>query len=130
MGRALTALERDILEFVLSDPNLPCGDALRAQIPYARVVDGMPAMPTYLHLAIKPEAAPADCPDGRVPVDVVVEAEPGETTGFMLVWTDAGYLSTLEHAWVADEMPTEFPRAEWLRLWDPATDRTWDPRSR
>lgn len=114
---------------MLADPALPAGDALRAQIPHVRVVDGTPPMPTYLHLGVTPGAPPADCPDGKVPVDAVVESPSGETTGFILVWTEGGYLSTIEHAWVTDEMPDEFPSPERLRLWDPQTNRIWDPRS-
>jgi len=48
----------------------------------------------------------------------------GDVTGFILVWARAGYLSAVEHAWVTDEMPAEFPRPEWLRRWDSTTDRT------
>ena len=67
-------------------------------------------------------------PDGKFPVDVVVQSSSGETTGFILVWTDGGYLSTIEHSWVTDQMPDEFPSPEDLRLWDPASNRVWDPR--
>jgi hypothetical protein len=84
-------------------------------------------MPTYLHLAVMPGVPPADCPDGKVPVDAVVVSRSGETTGFILVWTEGGYLSTIEHAWVTDEMPEEFPSPERLRLWDTKTGRIWDP---
>lgn len=117
--RELTTLERGILEFMLADPTLPAGDALRAQIPYARVVDGIPPLPTYIHLAVSSAARPADYPDGKVPADAVVESPSGEVTGFILVWTAAGYLSTIEHAWVTDEMPEEFPPPDRLRRWDP-----------
>jgi hypothetical protein len=129
MERDLTALERGILEFVLADPSLPAGDALRAQIPHLRVVDGIPPMPTYLHLGVATGAPRADCPDGKIPVDVVVESAAGEVTGFIMVWTKGGYLSTIEHPWVTDEMPLEFPPPESLRRWDPATNRIWDPRA-
>jgi len=124
MERELTALERGVLEFVLDGLTLACGDVLRAQIPYARVVDGQPTLPTYLHLAVTSRIPPADCPDGKVPVEVVVESRPGDVTGFILVWARAGYLSAVEHAWVTAEMPAEFPRPEWLRRWDSTTDRT------
>jgi hypothetical protein len=124
MERELTPLERGTLEFILDDPALAAGDALRAQIPFVRVVDGTPPLPTYLHLVVTPGVAPADCPDGKVPVDAVVESPSGETTGFILVWAEGGYLSTIEHAWVTDDMPAEFPPVDRLRCWNPTTGRT------
>ena len=129
MNRELTTSERGILEFMLEDPDLPCGDALRAQILAARVVDGIPPMPTYLHLAVSSDAPRADCPDGVVPVHAVVESPTGDSTGFIMVWMKDGYLSTIEHPWVTDDMPEEFPPPESLRRWDPATNRVWDPRA-
>ena len=115
----MTPNEKGILEFVLADANLRAGDALRAQIPRARVVDGVPRMPTYLHLEVSSAARSADCPDGKVPVDVVVESPSGQVTGFIVVWTAAGYLSTIEHAWVAETMPEEFPSSDKLRRGNP-----------
>lgn len=94
-----------------------------------RVLDGILSGPTFLELAVSPVAARADCPDGKVPVDAVIWSASGETTGFILVWTHGGYLVTLERTWVTDEMPEGFPALEQLRLWDPKTNRIWDPRS-
>lgn len=129
MERELTPSERGILEFMLVDPGLPCGEALRAQIPHVLVVDGIPPMPTYLHLAVKSGAPRADCPDGVIPVHAVVESSSGEPTGFIMMWVEDGYLSTIEHPWLTDEMPEEFPPPGSLRRWDPATNRIWDPRA-
>jgi hypothetical protein len=129
MDRELTTAERGVLAFMLADPSLPAGDALRAQIPYVRVVDGVPSMPTYLHLAVTPGSPAADCADGTLPVDAVVESPSGMSTGTILVWTEGGYLSTIEFAWLTDEMPKEFPSEHRLRRWDPATGRIWDPSS-
>src|SRR5882757_1486788 len=114
MERELSPRERDALEFVLGDPALAEGEALRAQIPFVRVVDRKPQLPTYVHLVVTPGVAPADCPDGRVPVDTVVESASGEATGFILVWAESGYLSTVEHAWVTDDMPVELPSVDRL----------------
>jgi hypothetical protein len=118
VDRELTPLERGILEFVLADPDLLAGNALRAQIPHATVVDGIPRLPTYLHLAVSPAVRTADCPDGRIPADAVIESPSGEVSGFILVWTSGGYLSTIEHAWVTDKMPDRFPSPDRLRRRD------------
>jgi hypothetical protein len=123
VDRALSANERGILEFMLADPNIPDGDTLRAQIPYVRVVDGVPAMPSYLHLSV--HGAPrARYPDGKLPVDAVVVDRSGDPTGFILIWVSGGYLSTVEHAWATDEMPLEFPPPSHLRQSDAKADRT------
>jgi hypothetical protein len=66
MERHLTDAERGILEFMLADEDLCGGDALRAQIPHVRVVDGTPAMPTYLDLAVLPGRATSRLPRWEV----------------------------------------------------------------
>jgi hypothetical protein len=121
----LTDDEREVLRWMLADPSIPSGDALRAQIPGTRVVGGLP---TFLDLSVS-GLPPAAVPDGKLPVDAVVESHSGEVTGFVLVWVKDGYLAGLEHAWVTDEMPSAFPGADRLRLWDPKSNRVWDPRS-
>lgn len=118
MGRELTVNERALLEWLLADPQIPDADALRAQIPFTRVVAGVPNLPTYLHLEVS-GASPADCPDGVLPGDAVVESADGEATGFLMLWVKNGYLSFVEHPWVTDDMPTEFPSVDRLRLWRP-----------
>jgi hypothetical protein len=119
MGRDLTLNERALLEWLLSDPQIPDADALRAQIPFTKVVAGVPNLPTYLHLEVV-DAPPAACPDGVLPGDAVVESADGEATGFLMVWVKSGYLSFVEHAWVTDEMPAELPSVDRLRPSTPA----------
>ena len=114
MGRDLTLNERALLEWLLTDPQIPDADALRAQIPFTRVLAGVPNLPTYLDLEVV-GAPPAACPDGVLPGDAVVESADGETTGFLMLWVKSGYLSFVEHPWVTDEMPAEFPSVDRLR---------------
>lgn len=118
MGRDLTLNERALLEWLLTDPQIPEADALRAQIPFTKVVAGVPNLPTYLHLEVV-GAPPAGCPDGVLPGDAVVESADGEATGFLMLWVSSGYLSFLEHPWVTDEMPAEFPSVDRLRPFTP-----------
>ncbi|MEX0710355.1 MAG: hypothetical protein WD116_04025 [Chloroflexota bacterium] len=113
MGRDLTSNERDLLGWLLDDPRIPDADALQAQIPFTQVVEGMPAMPTYLHLAVS-GAPPATCKDGPLPGDAVAMSPSGEPTGFLILWVKDGYLESVEHAWMTDEMPQEFPSREQL----------------
>ena len=73
MARQLTWNERDLVEWLLRESRIPAVDALRAQIPFAQVVEGTPSMPTYLHLAVS-GASPATCKDGVLPGGAVVES--------------------------------------------------------
>jgi hypothetical protein len=128
--RELTVVERGVVDFMLADPGLPAGDALRAQVPHLRVIDGMFSMPTFLHLTVTPGVPPADCPDGKVPVDALVVSSSGERTGdFILLWTTGGYLSDLQLTWVTNEPPNGFQAPDRLRRWDGETGRVWDPRA-
>jgi hypothetical protein len=43
----------------------------------------------------------------------------GEATGFLLLWVKNGYLNSVEHAWVTDQMPREFPTPQQLRAFRP-----------
>lgn len=128
MGRELTSNERGLVEWLLRDPRVPDAEALRAQIPFAQVVEGTPTLPTYLHLAVS-GAQPAACKDGPLPGGAVVMSPSGEPTGFLDLWVRNGYLATVEHAWVTDEMPQEFPLPDSLRPWSPDEDFSGKPPS-
>src|SRR3989337_3534756 len=117
MGRDLTSNERALLEWLLTDPQIPDADALRAQIPFTKVVAGVPTLQTYLHWEVV-GAPPAACPDGVLPGDAVVEST-DEATGFLMLWVKSGYLSSVEHPWVTDDMPAEFPSVDRLRPFTP-----------
>lgn len=116
-----------LLQWLLRDPSIPDVDRLRAQIPFTRVVEGAPDLPTYLHLAVS-GAPPAACEDGPLPGSAVVMSASGEPTGFLLLWVKDGFLANVEHAWVTDEMPHEFPTPDRLRL--PTSDERELPERR
>lgn len=118
MSRNLTANERALLEWLLDDPQIPDADALRAQIPVTTVTAGTPNLPSYLHLSLT-GASPAECPDGPAGRGAVVENAAGEPTGGLILWVQHGYLASVEHWWVTDAMPEEFPSVEQLRRWRP-----------
>jgi hypothetical protein len=118
MGRDLSSNERALLEWLLTDPRISDADSLRAQIPFTYVVDDVPELPTYLHLAVS-GVSPAACEDGVLPGGAVVESASGEATGGLMLWVKDGCLSSVEHWWVTDEMPQEFPSVDRLRPWRP-----------
>jgi len=82
---------------------------------------GTPELPTYLHLAVS-GASPADCEDGPLPGSAGVVSASGDPTGGLILWVANGYLKSVEHWWVTDEMPSEFPLVERLRPFGPDED--------
>jgi hypothetical protein len=117
MPRDLTPNERALLDWLLRESSIPQADDLRAQIPFARVVERGSDLPTWLYFEVS-GATPVACRDGNV-ASCVVEDSSGEATGFLELWVENGVLSALEHPWVTDEMPQAFPSVEQLRPWRP-----------
>jgi hypothetical protein len=64
-----------------------------------------------------------------LPGGAVVESPSGEATGFLDMWVKDGYLEAVEHSWVTDEMPQEFPSIERLRRWRPDEIHSGEPTS-
>lgn len=115
MSRDLTPNERALLDWLLRESTSPDAKGLRSQIPFTRVVERRPALPTWLDFEVS-GAAPALGKDGNV-AGCVVEDSSGEATGMLELWVKDGYLSALEHAWVTDVMPEAFPSVDRLRPW-------------
>jgi hypothetical protein len=92
-----------------------------------RVVEGTD-LPTDLELAVS-GAPPAAVKDGPLPHGAVVISPSGEPTGFLDLWLKDGYLASVEHSWVTDEMPLEFPSPERLRPWGPEETHSERPPS-
>jgi hypothetical protein len=126
VGRDLTSNERALLEWLLRDPRIPDVDALRAQIPFAQVVEGPESLPTDLDLAVS-GAAPAAVKDGPLPGWAVVMCLSGEPTGHLDLWIKDGYLASIEHSWFTEEMPEEFPTPDRLRPVKPEEDYSKGP---
>ena len=117
----LTANERSILEWLLHDSRISDVETLRAQIPHARVVAEREQMPTYLNLAVS-GTAPAKVKDGPLPGGATVVSTSGQTTGGLILWVASGYLDFIEHWWVTDDVPLEFPAVDRLRPFRPEED--------
>ena len=109
------------MEWLLANSTAPEAADLRAQIPFVRVVEETGALPTWLDFEVS-GATPAVGKDGNV-AGCVVEDLSGAATGLLELWMKDGYLSALEHSWLTDEMPREFPSAEQLRPWRPDETR-------
>lgn len=112
--RALAESERRTLCALLDHADFPGRDALRAQVPHARVVGYCPCGCATVKLAVNPQmAAPADV-TSRVPGNELrVFDEGGTEAGGVILFVDDGYLSQLEiHTWFDPICP--FPPSELL----------------
>jgi hypothetical protein len=96
---------------------LPGAEELRAQIEHVRATWGRT---TEIDLEVM-GAAPAPVSDGILSVTALVVGPDEEPEGFMSVWVDGGYLSSLEYSWFTDHMPTEYPSPDRLRISDAST---------
>jgi hypothetical protein len=111
--RALTPTEVALLLHILDGASFEGADALRAQVSLAHVAGGIA---TFLGLAVAAGATASTFRAGPIPGRAFVEGTDGEPEGEVLVWVTGGYLSGLEFAWFTDEMPTEMPDADRVRL--------------
>jgi hypothetical protein len=112
-ARELTPIEVGLLLHILDSVSFEGADALRAQVPLACVTGGVV---TLLDLAVAEEARASTFRNGPIPGRFFVEGTDGEPEGEVLVWVTDGYLSGLEFAWFTDEIPTEMPEADRVRV--------------
>jgi hypothetical protein len=110
-ARPLTIRESDTIRRVLDTAVFEGARELLAQIPHVQVVGGKP---TWLDVRVPESAPPSPFRDGCVPVRAFVGVD--EPDGELLLWVTDGRLSTIEYAWFTDDEPTEFPRAELVRV--------------
>jgi hypothetical protein len=113
VARPLNERERDVLVHLLHNAPPDYGVPLLSQVDSAAVV-GEGLGWTNFH-ANEGDSAPQP-EHGPVPMRAVVEDEGGRIVGELLIWTKAGYLSALEHAWFTDEPPRELPPVQRIRI--------------
>lgn len=104
--RPLAPDERALLEAVLGLQPFAGRDQLQAQLGRVAVAGGAPFQ---LDLVVAAEVAPSDAGTGPIPTRAVVVDDHGEPVGEVIVWVTDGYLSGLEYAWFADDMPNRLP---------------------
>jgi hypothetical protein len=111
LDRPLTTDEDAALRWILSLDDFPGVDELRAQAGHVKAIWGR-----ITELSLEVSGAPAALiEDGILPVSANVVGENDEPIGFITVWVNDGYLSSLEYSWVTDHMPTEYPSLDQLR---------------
>jgi hypothetical protein len=116
LDRVLSPDEDAALRWILWLEDFPGSDELRVQVEHVRATWGRT---TEIDLEVV-AASPAPVSDGFLPVTALVVDQREEPTGFIQVFVADGYLSSLYYSWVTDRMPTDYPSADRLRLFDAA----------
>lgn len=109
--RPLTAKEREVLERILQ-LDFPGAAELRHQLDRTWVVALWGSNSVSVDLRVMDDAPRAPIPNGVVPVNCTTVDERGELIGEIILWTEAGMLSSLEYAWYGDEPPTSLPEED------------------
>ena len=117
LDRSLLSDEDAALRWILWLEDFPGAVELRAQIDHVRATFGRT---TEIALEVT-DAEPAPVSDGILSVTALVVGSDGEPEGFISVWVEGGYLSSLEYSWFTDYMPTEYPSPDRLRIFDSST---------
>ena len=116
LPRPLTALEHQVIRAILVD-GVPGVAELRAQLDSAKVsARWQPSGSPSIDLDISADLPAAQLADGVLPVDAHVYDEAENYVGELLVWLSGGRLSSLEFAWVTDEMPLSLPPVSSIRV--------------
>lgn len=115
-SRPLTPLEHQVISAIITD-ECPNATELRAQLDVA-TVSGMwkPVGSPSFDIEV-PEGVPiAAAQDGVLPMNAHVYDGNDHYLGELLIWLSNGRLSSLEYAWVTDEMPQSLPAVELIRV--------------
>ena len=117
LNRRLTVDEDAALRWILYVEDVPGAEQLRTQVDSVVAVFGRT---TDLELRVD-GGEKAQIGDGHFPSAALVVDENEEPTGHIDLWVKGGWLDAIEYSWFTDRMPTEYPPAERLRLFDPTT---------
>ena len=68
-----------------------------------------------LDVKVSNKGARADLPNGPFPAQAFVPNS-AEYEGEVIIWITGGHVSGLEYAWVSDNPPTRWPRADEMQI--------------
>lgn len=115
LPRPLTPLEHQVIRAILVD-GCPGVAELRAQLDSAKVsARWQPSGSPSVDLDVSVDLPNAPLADGVLPVNAHVYDEAENYVGELIVWLSEGRLSSLEFAWVTDEMPRSLPPVSSIR---------------
>ena len=109
MTADLDAQVRRLVTVMLSSSDFHGRDELVGQATEVRVTGGPVTM---LALDVGANAPRSAFDQNRVPGTAWVNDADGNVIGTLVLWTQDGFLSALEHGWVTEEPPSELPGPE------------------
>ena len=106
--RAIASEEADVIRSILSKADISGSGPFIADLEGALVAN---ETPWILDVKVSNSDEGADLPNGPFPAQAFVPNS-AEYQGEVIIWITDGHLSGLEYAWVTDDPPTRWPRAD------------------
>jgi hypothetical protein len=116
MPRPLTWREREVLDFLVSIDD-PAAEALRVQATTAQVTGECDCGCGAISLEVDREGTPQAVQAGRMadhfgPITTYTDPKDPEETLWLLLWTEGGWISYIEIAWISEKPPKGLPSPE------------------
>jgi hypothetical protein len=110
--RAISSEEAAVIRSILSQAAVRRSDSLIADLDGALVAN---ETTWILDVKVSNKGEGADLPDGPFPAQAFVPNS-AEYQGEVIIWIADGHVSGLEYAWVSDDPPTTWPRADEMEV--------------
>jgi hypothetical protein len=110
--RAISSEEAAVIRSILSRADIRGSGPLIADLDGALVAN---ETTWILDVKVSNKDQGADLPNGPFPAQALVPNS-AEYQGEVIIWITDGHLSGLEYAWVSDDPPTTWPRADEMEV--------------
>jgi hypothetical protein len=110
--RPISPEEAGVIRSILSQADIRRNDQLSADLQGALVAD---ETTWILDVKVSNSGEGADLPDGPFPAQAFVPNS-AEYQGEVIIWLTNGHISGLEYAWVSDDPPIRWPRADEMEV--------------
>jgi hypothetical protein len=110
--RPISSEEAAVIQSILSRADSDRCGPLIADLDGALVTNDAPWI---LDVKVSNDAEGVDLPNGPFPAHAFVPNS-AEYQGEVIIWITDGHLSGLEYAWVTDDPPTRWPRADEMEV--------------
>jgi len=110
--RPMSPEEDAVIRSILSQTDAAGSGALLADLDGALVANDTRWI---LDVKVSNNAKGADLPNGPFPAQAFVPNS-ADYQGEVIIWLTGGHISGLEYAWVSDDPPTRWPRADEMEV--------------